>query len=459
MVRPAVPHNPIMVLTMDNIHPVDYILSTSSKGEIERSIKTQVWVNTLFVTCSSLLLAMFWVRVFTGSLDPWSWTNEQWLLAFSGAAIAGLIAYSELQNYASAFRGWKTIALTALLVFFSWFAESAQTMERSQHAAVKSSQESGVFKAVTQNISNLVNASSASPHTSALASAKAREAELEAKIANKNSCQSCVPESFSSLRSQLASTRGRIAAAEANAANATGEKSVMLSTLISTGQKIEGGDDYQFVMIRWLKGFTGLSTESAMFIFATLLILTFQACYWFSGSELKYRKEALHRLNNGTSPAPSKISLSVPSVTLDTSALRTGTLHADKTLIVNTAEPIKKTGEKVTLVQMARPAMLEVWDAIIEGNITKITSRNPGQVFDFLKESASCKGRGNGELLKIVQIVLDGLEKEEVIIKNPAWIPISEDGKNQNGTRPQYLIADNVVGKPRRPKPNVSVFD
>ena len=421
------------------IDPIQDVIDSNSVEEIRTSIKRRININLLFVTCSTVLLGMFWVRIFTGSIDPWTWEAHQWLLGAVAVSISGLIAYSEWDNWTAGYLGWKTIALTVLLVFFSWFAESAQTMERSQHSAVQQSQDSAMFSSVQESISSLVQSPTQNTGGSAaLASAKAKEAEIEAKIENKNRCQSCVPESFATLRSQLAAAKGRIAAAEVSATAQSSEKSMMLNQLIASGNAIEGNEKFQFVMIKFLKGLFGSSIESAMFFFATLLILTFQACYWFSGMRLRVYKAALVRLEGGSSELRPETQNTTSAPTAEKPKGTQGNAKSNSKPLV--PYPFEDVGYL---------AMKEVWREIAEGNITSITTRRPGEIFDFLTRANY--GRNNQERLDLVAFVIDGLAKEGVIIQHPDW----KEGES-NGNRPQYIVAPDVVGNPPQPKINHS---
>ena len=94
-----------------------------------------------------------------------------------------------------------------------------------------------------------------------------------------------------------------------------------------------------------------------------------------------------------------------------------------------------------------KAALATIWQAIDQGEITKISTRDEGEIHLKLKNSESWRGLTNESRRKLVYFVIDALFREKVLMKNPQW----KDGQS-NGNLPEFTINPDrpirYVGKP-----------
>lgn len=245
-----------------------------------------------------LASSVFVVSYFVGGeLSPSTWNGEQWLNATLGLLLTLAITSGQALLYVSGYQGIAAVLATAVVVFFGFFSEVSQSMEREDVTVRQRSAQSPVFQAALQNIQQLSQPQSAPSYAQQqLANAQGELQRWQAEQAAKERCHTCSKYSTRTIGTKLAAAQGQVAAAEQQFALAQQQQLQTLQATIQQAKALEYDEGQHYGMIRLLQQAFNLSGIYAAFLFSVIIIGTFEYIFHFAGSYVANHRKALQLL-------------------------------------------------------------------------------------------------------------------------------------------------------------------
>ncbi|OQW99810.1 MAG: hypothetical protein BWK73_49750 [Thiothrix lacustris] len=356
-----------------------YLIKTRPAADIVQELnKGNMWLKIATVA-AFIATAFFVIRYFVGgNMDVAAWDSESWINAGLGLAIASIITIAQSMLYSSGYGGTAAIAGTVLLLFFNFFTDISQSMERGDDIVKTRSQESPVFQEALKSIgtvSQINSAPIANPYAAQLAEAEGKLSTCLDRLA-KGKETTCVKSQgrVDSLKAQSAASMTATSSTNATA----------LTNAINQAKGMEYDENNQYAMIRLLKDFLGVTGLFASFLFSLIIIGTFEYAFHFIGEYVSDRKRALMLLgidHNGnpldpdgsdptgktrSRPTPSTTATTTSNLTGNTSSTSTGTTaQLDTADLKRQLDDIRNTWTNAKSL-LAAPAALPV-------NVTNLT--------------------------------------------------------------------------------------
>ncbi|WP_020393624.1 hypothetical protein [Thiolinea disciformis] len=261
----------------------------------------QTWLMIAAVA-AFLASAFFVVKYFAGgNLEPETWTSEQWLNASVGLGITAVITAAQAFLYQSGYKGPAVVVATAIVVFFGIFSEISQSMEREDATVRHRSENSAVFQAAVNSISQVAGAASnLSSEQKAYADAQAQLAYWKNLQEQKHANHHAVKYSQRTIDRQIADYQ-RLVEVYAHQVSQQGQnRSIILNSAIAQAKSLEYDEDKHYAMIRLIKEFLGITGIWASFLFSLIIIGTFEYAFHFVGAYVADHKAALRLLGRDT---------------------------------------------------------------------------------------------------------------------------------------------------------------
>lgn len=291
--------------TNTNLDRPTHLVATKSLRDILSDLrKAEAWL-LLAAFAAFLASAFFVVKYFAGGeMDPPNWTGEQWANAMLGLGITAVITAAQAFLYASGYKGPAAIVATVIVVFFGLFSEISQSMEREDATVRERSEGSPVFQAALGSIQNLsIQAAAPSGATTQLAAARGKLARHEAELAAcraKYRTDTRIQQCEHYEHDKIAEAHGELAAAEAAASSSATVVGSALSAVITQAKTLEYDEDKHYAMIRLLKDLFNIGGIWASFLFAVIIIGTFEYAFHFVGSYVADHRRALLLMGRDT---------------------------------------------------------------------------------------------------------------------------------------------------------------
>lgn len=476
--------------TNTNLDRPAHLVATKSLHDILSDLrKAEAWL-LMAAFAAFLASAFFVVKYFAGGeMDPPNWTGEQWANAMLGLGITAVITAAQAFLYASGYKGPAAIVATVIVVFFGLFSEVSQSMEREDTTVRERSEGSPVFQAALGSIQNLsVQAAAPSGATTQLAAARGKLARHEAELAAcraKYRTDTRIQQCERYEHDKIAEARGELAAAEAAAGSSATMVGSALSAAITQAKTLEYDEDKHYAMIRLLKDLFNIGGIWASFLFAVIIIGTFEYAFHFVGSYVADHKRALLLLGRDTrgelihADDNLAVAVGVTGTTTPNGIPRDfGNAERDQYLNQITPERTELTDavnvrlhpETMPEVTMDNPAdtpetsrpdppeakvrdltrerffkliYMEVRSRILNGDVKPTVRPVTDAVTDVIRHHTKSLGLqpsliGKPERQKIAEKILEKLERETVLELNP----------QQGVGKPKYLLASRWANQP-----------
>jgi len=466
--------------TNTNLDRPAHLVATKSLRDILSDLrKAEAWL-LMAAFAAFLASAFFVVKYFAGGeMDPPNWTGEQWANAMLGLGITAVITAAQAFLYASGYKGPAAIVATVIVVFFGLFSEISQSMEREDATVRERSEGSPVFQAALGSIQNLsVQAAAPSGATAQLAAARGQLAKHEAELVAcraKYRTDTRVQQCERYEHDQIAEARGALAAAEAVAGSSANMVGSALSAAITQAKTLEYDEDKHYAMIRLLKDLFNIGGIWASFLFAVIIIGTFEYAFHFVGSYVADHRRALLLMGRDTSGELIHTNTDTLAVAGDATSANLNSIprdfgNAERNQYLNQITPERteltevgnvRLGTEADTPETSRPEppeakvrdltrerffkliYTEVRSRILNGDVKPTVRPVTDAVTDVIRHHTKALGLqpsliGKPERQKIAEKILEKLERETVLELNP----------QQGVGKPKYLLASRWANQP-----------
>ncbi|WP_020558247.1 hypothetical protein [Thiofilum flexile] len=284
--------------------PTEIIHTKSLRDIVEDLNKARSWL-LIAAVAAFLASAFFVVKYFVGgSMQPETWTMEQWLNAALGLGITAVITAAQAFLYASGYKGAAAIIATFIVVFFGLFSEISQSMEREDFTVRHRSENSEVFKATVQSIGQVsAQLNSVTPQQQAYATAQSQLRYWQDLKAQKMANHSAVKYSHATLDRYIAEYQRQAVALQSQVQLADNSRTALLSSAVQQAKALEYDEDKHYAIIRLIKEGFGVTAIWASFIFSFIIIGTFEYAFHFVGNFVANHKKALWLLKRDSTGA------------------------------------------------------------------------------------------------------------------------------------------------------------
>ena len=461
-----------METSLDELKKKDYpayIARTKSLREILHDLRVgEAWLAVAAIT--AWLASVFMVvKFFVASDAHYSeWTDYQWSQAVIGMGITAIITMAQWFLYKTGKKGWAAIIATGVVIFFGLFSEISQTMEREDATVRSRSENSAVFQATLKAAGNLSNAPALSGAASSeLARAQQKATQIQTRIDNKNRCNSCETPTFRTLRTMLSDAKGRVAAAQARAdmeiKTLSASNAAALASTLTLAKDMEYDEGNHYAIMRFFKNFFDISFDFASFLFALIMIGTFEYAFHYVGGYVNDHRKALEILGRD-SDGRRMNDVQLEDALDDENILRanlglkqrkeTGgelaqlhqqvTTPAPSQRPIPSEPPVRVRDTEDTPQDTDTPPYGEVLvQAILKGRITRLQKRMDGEVGQLLKSLNPGMTKKEGEPLinkLIVWLVSDmglAMKQERKVVTDPEYVLINANA-NQGFTNKRF---------------------
>lgn len=274
--------------------PTEIINTKSLRDIVEDLKKAQGWL-LIAAVAAFLASAFFVVKYFVGgNMQPDTWTLEQWLNAALGLGITAVITAAQAFLYSSGYKGAAAIAATFIVVFFGLFSEISQSMEREDITVRHRSENSEVFKATVQSISQVsTQLNSITPEHKAYAEAQSQLRYWQALKAQKTANNNATKYSHNTIDRYIAEYQRQTLSLQSQVQLADNSRASLLTNAVQQAKALEYDEDKHYAIIRLIKEGLGVTAIWASFIFSFIIIGTFEYAFHFVGNFVANHKRAL----------------------------------------------------------------------------------------------------------------------------------------------------------------------
>jgi len=382
-----------------------YDKSALKKRSAQELMRDLAWGNGLLIAATFfafLASSVFIVKYFAGgSLDIGAWTGEQLINAGIGFGLTASITAAQAWLYQSEYKGTGAVIGIFIVIFFGLFAEVSQTMEREDAVVRHRSENSPVFIAAVNGIKAAATSNPVGAYAADIAEASRKLAQCKSRLAQ-------------GKEKHCTGDQAALDALKTQAAAAGQYNQSAITAAVSQAKSLEYDEDKHYAVIRLLKNQLNITSIVASFLFAVIVIGTFEYAFHFIGSYVADHKAALREL--GYDPSDKQ--------RVDTQK------HANNEEEDYSLPSVKPNDD------LLNKAINLIWEKIERREITHITTRDDGGVAMALANAKI--GSNNGQRRDIIALVLDALLKEGVLVQNAKYV----EGGN-NGIKPKYLINKN----------------
>lgn len=471
-----------------NLERPAFLVETKSLRDLVADLrKAEVWL-LLAAFAAFLASAFFVVKYFVGgTMEPASWTGEQWANAALGLGITAVITAAQAFLYASGYKGPAAVAATVIVVFFGLFSEVSQSMEREDATVRQRSVDSPVFQAALGSIQNL-SATAVVPAAGSgqLSAASGKLARHEAELAacrSKYRTAARIQQCEQYEHGKIAAAKGELAAAQASNQGSAAVVGSALSAAITQAKTLEYDEDKHYAMIRLLKDLFNVGGTWASFIFSVIIIGTFEYAFHFVGTYVADHKRALLLVGRDTrgeliQPVGAALAMEagIPrdfgndgreeylnhvtperAEAADTGNVRIQSvaepaLAAGASVVAQPAheeppasrpDPPPAPVDDLTRERFFKLIYMEVRSRILNGEVRPTVRPVTEAVTEVIRKHTKVLGLqpsliGKPERQKIAEKILEKLEREAVLELNP-----------ENGVgKPKYLLASRWANRP-----------
>lgn len=449
--------------------PTEIINTKSLRDIVEDLKKAQGWL-LIAAVAAFLASAFFVVKYFVGgTMTPETWTIEQWLNAALGLGITAVITAAQAFLYASGYKGAAAMIATFIVVFFGLFSEISQSMEREDYTVRHRSENSEVFKATVQSITQVsTQLNSITPEHRAYADAQSQLRYWQALKAQKAADHNAVKYSNNTIERYIADYQRQVTTLQTQVQLADNSRATLLTNAVQQAKALEYDEDKHYAIIRLIKEGFGVTAIWASFIFSFIIIGTFEYAFHFVGNFVANHRRALWLLGrdstgelietaaqsqanmNNDQGIPRDYGNDLRDEYLDyvtperkqrldeVETKRTTTPHtqAAKDIANNTASETSAKVTDITQERFFKILYAEVRDRIEHGEVRPTVRPVTDLVTEIVRHQASLLGLkpsalGKPQRQEMAEQMLLRLEKDGVIIPN-------EEGGNGKA---KYLLA------------------
>lgn len=201
-------------------------------------------------------------------ISSWNWMN--WASFGIAFLIVGGITAGQYVAYDSGIRSKLMMAAKITVILFAVLSEVFQTMEREAETVRDRSEDSGVYQATLESIKKVTADVTTIPLSGEIA-------------ANAKKLARCKDQESRGEVSHCKGDSAELAAYQTLSDKAVEKGKSVISTLVQEAKGLQFDENQHFQGIRFLKQTLGVSATAASFLFATLIIGTFEFMFYLLG--------------------------------------------------------------------------------------------------------------------------------------------------------------------------------